>query len=95
MGALSNLWIGDKLGRRRTIILGGLVMIIGAILQTTSVNYAMMLVARIITGVGNGLNVSTMIQFFHRCVLKKMNCARLLQYHHITQNARQPPNEVL
>lgn len=31
MGALSNLWLGDKLGRRRTIVLGGIVMIIGAI----------------------------------------------------------------
>jgi len=64
MGALSNLWIGDKLGRRRTIILGGLVMIVGAILQTTSINYSMMLVARVITGLGNGLNVSTIIQVF-------------------------------
>jgi len=95
MGALSNLWIGDKLGRRRTIILGGFVMIVGAILQTASVNYPMMLVARVITGLGNGLNVSTMIQFFHWCVLKKMNCARPPQYHHIMQNARQPLNEVL
>lgn len=93
MGALSNLWIGDKLGRRRTIILGGLVMIVGAILQTTSINYSMMLVARVITGLGNGLNVSTIIQVFH--VLKKMDCARPLQYHHITQNAPQPLNEVL
>jgi hypothetical protein len=28
-GALSNLWVGDKLGRRRTIVLGGSIMIIG------------------------------------------------------------------
>ena len=33
-------------------------MIIGAILQTAAVDYAMMIVARIITGLGNGLNVS-------------------------------------
>ena len=32
-------------------------MIIGAILQTASVSYAMLVVARIITGFGNGLNV--------------------------------------
>jgi hypothetical protein len=57
IGALSNLWIGDKLGRRRTIILGGIVMIIGAILQATSFSYAQIIVARIITGLGNGLNV--------------------------------------
>lgn len=33
-------------------------MIIGAILQATSFGYAQMVVARIITGLGNGLNVS-------------------------------------
>lgn len=57
IGALSNLWIGDLLGRRKTIILGGVIMIIGAILQTTSFSYAQLVVARIITGLGNGLNV--------------------------------------
>jgi MFS family permease len=57
VGALSNLWVGDRLGRRRTIVLGGCIMIIGAILQTTSYSYAQLVVARIVTGVGNGLNV--------------------------------------
>ena len=57
IGALSNLWIGDRLGRRRTIVLGGVVMVIGAILQAASFSYAQMLVARVITGLGNGLNV--------------------------------------
>jgi MFS family permease len=32
-------------------------MIIGAILQTTSYSYAQLVVARIVTGIGNGLNV--------------------------------------
>lgn len=58
MGALSNLWLGDKLGRRRTIVLGGVVIIVGAILQASSFSYAQLVVARIITGIGNGLNVS-------------------------------------
>ena len=34
-------------------------MIIGAILQTTSFSYAQLVVARIITGLGNGLNVGS------------------------------------
>ena len=59
MGALSNLWIGDKLGRRRTIVSGGVVMMVGAILQATSYSYAQILVARVVTGLGNGLSVST------------------------------------
>ena len=32
-------------------------MIVGAILQTASISYAMLVVARVITGLGNGLNV--------------------------------------
>lgn len=32
-------------------------MIVGAILQATSFSYAQMLVARVVTGLGNGLNV--------------------------------------
>ncbi|KIJ58852.1 hypothetical protein HYDPIDRAFT_33764 [Hydnomerulius pinastri MD-312] len=58
-GALSNLWVGDKLGRRRTIAFGGGIMVIGAILQTTSYSYAQLVFARIFTGFGNGLITST------------------------------------
>jgi MFS family permease len=36
-------------------------MIIGAILQTTSFSYAQLVVARIITGLGNGLNVGKIL----------------------------------
>ncbi|KAF8974186.1 general substrate transporter [Flammula alnicola] len=66
-GALSNLWIGDRLGRRRTIALGGIVMIIGAILQSTSFSYAQILVARYVTGLGNGLNTSTVPSYHAEC----------------------------
>ncbi|KAH9938532.1 general substrate transporter [Fomitopsis serialis] len=45
IGALANLWLGDKLGRRKTIVVGGIIMIIGAILQATSFSYAQMVVA--------------------------------------------------
>ncbi|TYJ51649.1 hypothetical protein B9479_007769 [Cryptococcus floricola] len=66
-GALSNIWIGDKLGRRHTIALGGFIMFIGSILQAAAVNYAMMLVARIITGLGNGLLTSTVPAYQSEC----------------------------
>lgn len=59
VGALSNLWLGDKLGRRKTIVIGGIIMIIGAILQATAFTYSHMIVARIVTGIGNGLNVGS------------------------------------
>ncbi|ORE08852.1 general substrate transporter [Rhizopus microsporus var. microsporus] len=58
-GALSTGRIGDWLGRRKTIRLGCLILCIGAILQTAAVNAGMMIVARIITGVGNGMNTAT------------------------------------
>ncbi|ORZ19864.1 general substrate transporter [Absidia repens] len=58
-GALSTGRIGDMLGRRKTIRYGCLILIIGAILQTASVNVGMMIAARIITGVGNGMNTAT------------------------------------
>ena len=59
VGALSNLWLGDKLGRRKTIVIGGIVVIIGAILQGPAFTYPHMIVARIVTGIGNGLNVGS------------------------------------
>ena len=49
-GALTNLYVGDRLGRLKTITLAGTIMIIGAILQAGSVNYAMILVARVVSG---------------------------------------------
>lgn len=67
VGALSNLWIGDRLGRRKTIVIGGIIMIIGAILQATSFSYAQLVVARIITGLGNGLNTSTVPAYHAEC----------------------------
>ena len=38
---------------------GCFIMAIGAILQAASFSYAQMIVARIITGIGNGLNVGS------------------------------------
>jgi MFS family permease len=58
-GALSTGKVGDMLGRRKTIRYGCLILIIGAILQTASVNVGMMIAARIITGIGNGMNTAT------------------------------------
>ncbi|WWC58333.1 uncharacterized protein I303_100873 [Kwoniella dejecticola CBS 10117] len=66
-GALSNLYVGDRLGRRHTITLGGCIMIVGAILQTAAVDYAMMLVARVVTGLGNGLLTSTVPAYQSEC----------------------------
>lgn len=58
-GALSCGRLGDWLGRRRMIRLGCFILCIGAIIQTASVNVGMMIFARILTGVGNGMNTAT------------------------------------
>lgn len=58
-GAILTIFIGNPLGRRRTIFYGSIIMTIGAILQCTSFGLPQWIVGRIVTGIGNGLNTST------------------------------------
>ncbi|EKG12331.1 Sugar/inositol transporter [Macrophomina phaseolina MS6] len=58
-GAVSCIWVGNMLGRRWTIFIGSAIMVIGAALQTSAFGLAHFIVGRIITGIGNGLNTST------------------------------------
>lgn len=59
IGAGFIIAFGDKIGRRRAVLLGASIMIIGAVIQTTSFSLAQLIVGRIITGAGNGMNTST------------------------------------
>ncbi|KAK3112401.1 hypothetical protein LTR53_011372 [Teratosphaeriaceae sp. CCFEE 6253] len=45
-------YINDRVGRKHSITIGSVIIIIGAVLQTASVNLAMFLVARIVLGLG-------------------------------------------
>ncbi|KAJ5964199.1 uncharacterized protein N7479_004075 [Penicillium vulpinum] len=56
IGTLVTMFSGDKLGRRRTILIGCCILIVGAILQTASYSLAQMIVGRVVAGVGNGMN---------------------------------------
>ncbi|KAI9849863.1 MAG: hypothetical protein M1837_000077 [Sclerophora amabilis] len=58
-GAIATIWLGDILGRRKTIFVGSAIMVVGAALQASASSLAHFIVGRIITGVGNGLNTST------------------------------------
>lgn len=58
-GALGIVAFGDKLGRRRAVLLGTCIMLVGAAIQTSSFGLAQLIVGRIVTGVGNGMNTST------------------------------------
>lgn len=57
-GSLSGSSIGTLLGRKRAVILGTVVMMIGAILQVTAYSVPHMITGRIIAGLGNGLNTA-------------------------------------
>ncbi|KAF5963797.1 sugar transporter [Fusarium bulbicola] len=54
----SSIW-GEKLGRRRSVFIGCVFLIIGAVLQAASYTRAMMIVGRIVAGIGMGTVNST------------------------------------
>ncbi|UZJ55406.1 hypothetical protein CBS101457_004726 [Exobasidium rhododendri] len=67
-GSLIVLWKGDAMGRRTSICIGACTMIVGAIImssagcgghQSQSARLATFTSGRIITGIGNGINTST------------------------------------
>jgi sugar porter (SP) family MFS transporter len=56
VGALAVTQLADRIGRKRTIILAGIVWVIGAVLQCAAVNRGMLVVGRIIAGISVGLS---------------------------------------
>lgn len=55
-GALATIWLGNMLGRKRTIMTGTSIMIVGAALQCSSFSLGQLIAARLITGFGNGMS---------------------------------------
>ncbi|KAL8779124.1 MAG: hypothetical protein Q9213_007085 [Squamulea squamosa] len=70
-GAIFILAFGDFLGRRRAIMMGGSIMILGVIIQATAERnatpLAQFIIGRVITGVGNGINTSTIPTYQAEC----------------------------
>lgn len=58
-GALSCIWLGDRLGRRKIIFLASLVQAIGCTIQTSSYEISQLVVGRIILGLGTGGIIAT------------------------------------
>jgi MFS family permease len=58
-GAVCTIWLGDILGRRKMIFLGSAIMILGAALQCSAFSLGHLVAGRVITGIGNGMNTST------------------------------------
>lgn len=71
MGAIFILGSGDWLGRRKAMIMGGAIMTLGVIIQVTSESghspLAQFIAGRVITGVGNGINTSTIPSYQAEC----------------------------
>ncbi|KAL1840049.1 hypothetical protein VTK73DRAFT_3859 [Phialemonium thermophilum] len=59
LGALVTIFAGDRLGRRRCILAGSVVMAVGAVLQCSAFSLPQLVVGRVVCGVGNGVNTST------------------------------------
>ncbi|KFY67099.1 hypothetical protein V496_01753 [Pseudogymnoascus sp. VKM F-4515 (FW-2607)] len=58
-GAIFCFMFGERLGRRYSIMLGCVVLAIGGALQASAYNIPHMIVGRIVAGLGNGINTST------------------------------------
>ncbi|TFK23864.1 general substrate transporter [Coprinopsis marcescibilis] len=56
LGALSVTQLADRLGRKNTIILAGIVWVVGSILQCASINRGMLVAGRIVSGYSVGLS---------------------------------------
>lgn len=59
LGSMATAIAGQRLGRRKTIAIDVVIMIIGSLLQSTAYTGAHMIVARIVTGFGLGAVNST------------------------------------
>ncbi|KAK4570095.1 hypothetical protein LTR86_003065 [Recurvomyces mirabilis] len=70
-GAIFSLIFADRVGRRRSIILGAAIMVVGVLIQITAFTghspTAQFLIGRVVTGVGNGINTSTIPTYQAEC----------------------------
>jgi len=67
IGALSCMEIGDRLGRRKTVVLGMGLLVIGGILQAAAFNLGTLIAGRIISGFGLGIDVATVPTWQSEC----------------------------
>lgn len=58
-GCIVAALFGNRLGRKNTVLLGSLIMVVGAVIQTATYGAAQLIVGRLISGLGNGMDPST------------------------------------
>lgn len=62
-GSIGALVFGEKLGRRMTILIGCAILCVGGALQASAYSIPHLIVGRIVAGLGNGMNTSTIRKF--------------------------------
>ncbi|KAK2023741.1 general substrate transporter [Colletotrichum zoysiae] len=67
IGALSCAFVGDVLGRRRTIFIAGCIVIVGVVIQSSSFSLGQLIASRIITGLGVGALTATVPMWVSEC----------------------------
>lgn len=81
IGALTTSFIGERLGRRKSVFWGVVIMILGALLQATAYGIPHMIVGRIVSGIGLGFVNSTvpvmMAEFAPKATRGIYVCAQL------------------
>ena len=55
IGALNQGWIADKYSRKYSVVMAAILFAIGSVIQTASVSYAMLVVGRLVGGLGIGM----------------------------------------
>ncbi|KAK4984746.1 hypothetical protein LTR50_006425 [Elasticomyces elasticus] len=68
VSAILTIWLGDVLGRKKTIFMGTCFLIIGEVVQCTSFSYGQFVAGRFIAGFGNGFNTATVPAWQAECV---------------------------
>lgn len=59
VGSFSASWLGDSLGRKKTIFVGGLISTLGCSLQAGATSIGMLIAGRAIAGIAVGILTST------------------------------------
>ncbi|KAF2262137.1 general substrate transporter [Lojkania enalia] len=67
VGSIICYFVGERFGRRTMLITGGSIMIVGAAVLASSTTIAQLIVGRIVTGIGNGMNSSTAPVYLTEC----------------------------
>lgn len=78
-GCILNVFIGDYFGRRKMIWIAMGLIIVGASLQTSAYQLAHLIVGRVITGLGTGIDSST-VPMYQSELSKKDNRGRVVSW---------------